>query len=66
MTEKQPPAGELETSVCGGIKKTILSPLALTDKERATLRAGALADMEKHGFTAPEELIDYYDRKRGY
>lgn len=66
MTTNQPPAGEPETPLCGEIKKPLQSPLALTDKERATLRASALADMEKHGFTTPEVLIDYYDRKRGY
>lgn len=66
MTAKQPPSGEPETSVCGGIKKPLQSPLALTDKERAALRKSALVDMEKHGFSTPEELIDYYDRKRGY
>ena len=40
--------------------------LALTDKERAKLRKEAEADMKKHGFKTPEELIDYYDKKRGY
>ncbi len=40
--------------------------LALTDKERAAMRKSAEADMKKHGFKTPEELIDYYDKKRGY
>lgn len=47
-------------------KKPISGSLKLTDKERAALRKGAEADMKKHGFKTPEELIDYYDKKRGY
>lgn len=44
-----------------------LSPqLTLSDKERADLRAAALATMQKHGFTTVEELTAYYDSKRGY
>ena len=40
--------------------------MKLTDKEREKLRKGAEADMKKHGFKTVDELIDHYDKKRGY
>ena len=42
------------------------SSLRPTEKERAALRKGAAADMKKHGFKTVDELIAYYDSKRGY
>lgn len=57
-TNRQPFSAVPHTSPC--------SKLELTESERAALRKSAEADMEKHGFSTPEELIDYYDRKRGY
>jgi len=40
--------------------------MKLSDKEREKLRKGAEADMKKHGFKTVDELIDHYDKKRGY
>lgn len=53
-------------SVCGGLKPPPVLPLEVSDKERIALRNGAIADMQKHGFTTVEELTAYYDSKRGY
>lgn len=49
-----------------GAKKPASGGLKLSDKERAALSKSAQADMKKRGFKTPEELIDYYDKKRGY
>lgn len=49
-----------------GAKKAAKNGFTLTDKEREKLRKGAEADMKKHGFKTVDELIAYYDSKRGY
>lgn len=41
-------------------------PTLLSDKERASLRKTAEADMKKYGFKTVEELIAHYDKQRGY
>lgn len=51
---------------CGDARTPQRSPLAVTRKEREALYKGALYDMKERGFKTPEELIDYYDGKRGY
>lgn len=58
-------ASESVISVCGGIKESS-TLLSLSAKERAALRKGALADMQKYGFRTVDELTAYYDSKRGY
>ena len=40
--------------------------LGLTAKERESLKKSAEAEMKKHGFKTPEELIAYRDKTRGY
>lgn len=37
-----------------------------TEKEKAAAIKSAQADMKKHGFKTVDELIAYYDSKRGY
>ena len=40
--------------------------ITLTDRERAAGRKRVEADMKKHGFTTVDQLMKYYDSKRGY
>ena len=37
-----------------------------TKKQAAAAQKQAEADMKKHGFKTVDELIDHYDKKRGY
>lgn len=42
------------------------SGITVTEKEKAAWARQAEADMKKHGFKTVDELIAYYDSKRGY
>ena len=67
MAEKRTP--QKSATSTKGAKSTkkqssILKPP--TEKERAKWRKNADAEMKKHGFKTVDELIEYYDSKRGY
>ncbi len=47
-------------------QKPLSASLKPTEKEKAELQRRAKADMKRHGFKTVEELMDYYDSKRGY
>lgn len=47
-------------------QKPLSGSLKVTDKEKAELKRRAEADMKRHGFKTVEELMDFYDSKRGY
>lgn len=38
----------------------------LTPKQAEAAQRQAAADMKKHGFKTVDELVDFYDKKRGY
>ena len=58
--------GKIGKTAPAGPSAALRSPFAPTEKERAAAIRNALADMKKHGFKTVEELIAYYDSKRGY
>ena len=46
--------------------KGLSSRPMLTQKEQEAAVKRVDADMKKHGFKTLDELMDYYDSKRGY
>ena len=47
-------------------QKPLSKSLMPTEKEKAELKRRAEADMKRHGFKTVDELMAYYDSKRGY
>ena len=47
-------------------KKAVGGGLSVSDKEISRMAKSAEADMKKHGFKTVDELVAYYDSKRGY